>query len=184
MFPIYDICLCGISERLWSYTPCSTHSTGNLDAQYGQLQHAGIYQSSSWRSFGKPGNARVLLPLQSQAPSSQRSGRPALGERKSSRGLIEFSTFIDNIQFWHRYAQHKCGFWEHFLFWSVFHTSDKKHREILCVLIQRGETCHSCRPSSFHKWDTPTLCVPYCFQSCASRCWFESPVLPVFCGTL
>ena len=125
-FLTYDICLYDISEHLWFYTPCSIHSTGNLDAQYVQLQHVGIYQSSSWRFFGKPGNARVLLLLLSPAPSSQRSGRPALGERKSSRGLIGCSAFIDSIQIWHRYAQHKCGSWEHFLFWSVFHTSDKE----------------------------------------------------------
>ena len=97
-FLTYDICLCDISEHLWFYTPCSIHSTENLDAQYVQLQHVGIYQSSSWRFFGKPGNARVLLLLLSPAPSSRRSGRPALGERKSSRGLIGCSAFIDSIQ--------------------------------------------------------------------------------------
>ena len=81
-FLTYDICLYDISKHLWFYTPCNTHSIGNLDAQYGQLQHGGICRSSSWRSFGKPGSARVLLLLPSPAPSSQRSGRPVLGKEK------------------------------------------------------------------------------------------------------
>ena len=98
-FLTYDICLYDISKHLWFYTPCNTHSIGNLDAQYGQLQHGGICRSSSWRSFGKPGSARVLLLLLSPAPSSRRSGRPALGERKSSRGLIGCSALLIVFRF-------------------------------------------------------------------------------------